>query len=145
MTADKNLRNLGPPDPFDQMFAELDTPESKSKFEQYRRFLRRVIYAGLKDLNTGFDSPLICHFSPEDFLTVIDRCESLNVEVIGIEVFTTDVEPPWKAGLVDIQISPLPGYDWPRRLVQEYQESSRISICATFKVPDALLKSNPTH
>lgn len=40
------------------------------KFEQYRLFLRRVIYAGLKDLNTGFDSASIGHFSPEDFLIV---------------------------------------------------------------------------
>jgi hypothetical protein len=78
MTADKNLKNIGPPDPFDQMFAELRTPESKLRFEQSHRFLRRVIYAGLKDLNTGFDSPLICHFSPEDFLIVTDRCESLG-------------------------------------------------------------------
>ena len=105
--------------------------------------MRRIIYAGLKDLNTGFDSPLIGHFSPEDFLIVIDHCESLNVDVIGIEVFTTDVEPPWKAGLVDIEIFPAPGYDWPRRLVREYLDRSDITICATFDVPDALLKSNP--
>jgi hypothetical protein len=61
------------------------------------RFKREVIYVGLTDLNTGFDSDLIGHFSPEDFLTELDRCESLNVRVIGIEVFTTDVEPPWRA------------------------------------------------
>jgi hypothetical protein len=143
MTADKNLKNLGPLDSFDQMFAEWDTPESKPKFEQENRFEREVIYAGLTDLNTGFDSDLIGHFSPEDFLIVIDRCESLNVEIIGIEVFTTDVEPPWKAGLVDIEISPVPGYDWARRLVREYMEKSDITICVTFDVPDALLKSNP--
>jgi hypothetical protein len=143
MTADKNQKNLEPPDDFERMFAELRTPESKLRFEQYRQFLRRVIYAGLEDLNTGFDSLLIGHSSPEDFLTVIDRCESLNVDVIGIEVFTTDVEPPWRAELVDIEISPAPGYDWPRRLVREYLDRSDITICATFDVPDALLKSNP--
>jgi hypothetical protein len=87
MTADKDQKNLESPDDFERMFAELRTPESKLRFEQYRQFLRRVIYAGLKDLNSGFDSPLIGHSSPEDFLTVIDRCESLNVDVIGIEVF----------------------------------------------------------
>jgi hypothetical protein len=70
-------------------------------------FLRRVIYAGLKDLNTGFDSASIGHFFAEDFLIVIDRCEALNVEVIGIEVFTTDVEPPWKVGLLDTELSPV--------------------------------------
>ena len=105
--------------------------------------MREVIYAGLTDLNTGFDSPLIGHFSPEDFLIVIDRCERLSVRIIGIEVSTTDVEPPWKFGLVDIEISPEPGYDWARRLVRKYMEKSDITISATFGVPDALLKSNP--
>jgi hypothetical protein len=142
MTADKNPKDLEPAD-FERILAEWDSPESKLKFEQSRRFLRRVIYAGLKDLNTGFDSPLICHFSLEDFLIVIDRCESLGVEVIGVEVFTTDVAPPYKAGLEDIEISPVPGYDWARRLVRKYMETPAITICATFRVPDALLKSNP--
>jgi hypothetical protein len=73
--------------------AEFATPESKLRFEKEDRFLREVIYAGLTDLNTGFDSPLIGHFSPEDFLVVIDRCEALNVRVIGIEVHTIDPEP----------------------------------------------------
>jgi hypothetical protein len=31
---------------------------------------------------------------------VIDRCESLNVRIIKIEVFTTDVEPPSKVQMV---------------------------------------------
>jgi len=68
-----------PPDQFEQMFAEMDTPESKLKFEEDHRFLREVVYAGLGDLNIGFDSALIGHFSPADFLTVIDRCESMLV------------------------------------------------------------------
>jgi hypothetical protein len=144
MRADKNLKSLESPDAFEQMLAELATPESKLKFDQKNRFEREVIYAGLTDLNTGFDSDLIGHFSPEDFLIVIDRCEALNVEVIGIEVFTTDVEPPWKVGFLEVKISPeYGGYDWARRLVREYMERSDITICATFKVPDALLKSNP--
>ena len=143
MTEDKNPKKLDPADDFERMFAELNTPESKLRSEKENRFKREVIYAGLTDLNTGFDSPLIGHFSPEDFVIVIDRCESLNVEVIGIEVFTTNVEPPWKVGLVDIEISPEDGYDWARRLVRKYMERSDISICATFHVPDALLKPNP--
>ncbi len=142
MTADKNLKNLEPPEQLEQMLAEWDTPESKLKFEEEHRFLRDVIYAGLTDLNTGFDSPLIGHFSPEDFLTVIDRCESLNVRIIGIEVFTTDVEPPWKVGLLEVEISPEDGYDWPRRLVRKYWDRADITICASFDVCDAVLKSN---
>jgi hypothetical protein len=84
MTADEYMENLESTG-WLELFAELDTPESKLKFEQYCRFLQTVIYAGLTDLNTGFDSPLVGHFSPADFFIVIDRCESLGVEVIGIE------------------------------------------------------------
>jgi hypothetical protein len=140
MTADENMENLEWADWFERMFAEWDTPESKLKFEQENQFEREVLYAGLTNLNTGFDSPLVEHFSPEEFLIVIDRCDSLGVEVIGVEVFTTDVEPPYKAGLEEIEISPVPGYDWARRLVRKYMEKSDITVSATFRVPDAVLK-----
>ncbi len=143
MTEDENEKNLESPDDFERMFAQMNTPEAKLKFERERQYKREVLYAGLTDLNTGFDSPLIGHFSPEHFLIVIDRCESLGIEVIGVEVFTTDVEPPYRAGLEDIEISPVPGYDWARRLVRKYQGRSDITVCATFEVPDALLSSNP--
>jgi hypothetical protein len=143
MTADENMDKSEWADWFERVFAELATPESKLRSEKEDRFLREVLYAGLTDLNTGFDSPLIGHFSPVDFFTVIDRCESLSVCVIGIEVFTTDVEPPSKVQMVDIEISPEEGYDWSRRLVRKYMEKSAITISATFHVPDELLKSNP--
>lgn len=130
------------PDDFERMVAEWDTLESKLKSENENRFLREMIYAGLTDLNTGFDSALIGHLSPEDFLTVIDRCESLYVRIIGVEVFTTDVESAWKVGLLEVEISPEDGYDWSRRLVREYQNRPEITICASFDVPDAVLKSN---
>jgi hypothetical protein len=124
MTEDKNMENLQWANWFEQMFAEMDTPEWKLRFEQRNQFEREVLYAGLTELNTGFDSPQAGHFSPVDFLTVIERCESLSVRVIGIEVFTTDVEPPSKVQMVDIEISPEEGYDWSRRLVREYMEES---------------------
>ena len=38
MAADKNQKNLEPPDDFERMFAELRIPESKLRFEQYRQF-----------------------------------------------------------------------------------------------------------
>ncbi len=145
MTADENMDKSEWADWFEQIFAELNTPESKLRSEKEDRFLREAIYAGLEDLNIGFDSPLIPHFSPGDFLTVIDRCESLNVRIIGIEVSTTDVEPPSKLQLVEIQISPEPGYKWARRLVRKFTEESDITICATFNVSDALLKSHPSQ
>lgn|SRR6185437_6067020 len=61
----------------------LDSPEWQAKHEKNQRFLRDVVYTGFTDINAGFDSPQICHFSPEDFLGIIDRCESLNVRAGG--------------------------------------------------------------
>lgn len=65
------------------MFAEMDTPEWKSKFAQDHRFLRETVYAGLPELNAGFDSPDIGYFSPGDFVVIIDRCQLLWVRLIG--------------------------------------------------------------
>jgi hypothetical protein len=106
-----------------------DRPGSQLNLEEDHRFLRELVFAGLKDLNTGFDSPLIGHFSPTDFLVVIDRCELLHVRVIGIEVFASGRD------FLEAEISPEYGYDWARRLVQRYQGRSDVTICATFGVP----------
>lgn len=120
----------------EQMLAEDDAPEWKLRFEADNRYLRDIVYAGLNDLNDGFDSPLIGHFTPKDFLTLIDRCESLQVRIIGIEVFKIiDVGPPSKVMLLEIEISPEPGYKWARRLVQSFLRKRRITVCATFEVP----------
>jgi hypothetical protein len=106
-----------------------DSSGSQLKLNEDHRFLREVIYAGLKDLNTGFDSPLIGHFSPADFLVVIDRCELLHVRVIGTEVFASDRD------FLEVEISPEDGYDWARQLVQRYVGRSDITVCATFGLP----------
>ena len=124
---------------FEQMLAEWNTPEWKLRVEEDERFMREVVYAGLTDLNDGFDSPLIGHFSPRDFLAVIARCESLHVRIIGIEVFKMiNVRPPSKVMLLDVEISPEQGYKWARRLVQKYLLRRRITVSATFEVPRPL-------
>lgn len=122
-------------DQFNRMTLAYDSPEWKLKFEKDHQFLREVVFAGLQDVNTGFDSPLISHFSPTEFLIVIDRCESLRIRVIGIEVCTTEVEPPWKAALLEVEISPEDGYNWARQLVRRYQGKPDITVSATFGVP----------
>lgn len=123
----------------EQMLAECNTPEWKLRVDEDERFMRDVVYAGLTDLNDGFDSPLIGHFSPRDFLTLIDRCESLHVRIIGIEVFKMiKVRQPSKVMLLEVEISPEKGYKWARRLVQKYLRRSRITVSATFEVPRPL-------
>jgi hypothetical protein len=97
---------------------------SGTTVERDRRYLQRWIFIGLKDINTGFDSRAICHFSREDFLTVIDRCERLNVQIVGIEVFSLNVE------LLGVEISPEPGFGWARR------SPSVVPICVEHPVQD---------
>jgi hypothetical protein len=53
-------------------------------------YLEKYIYAGLTNLNTGFDSPLIWYFSREDFEILLDRVEAAGLGIYGIE--------PWKDG-----------------------------------------------
>jgi hypothetical protein len=111
-------------------------PGDRLKFEGDHQFMQEVVFTELKNLNTGFDSPLIFHFSPSDFATVIDRCEHLNVQIIGIEVFEV---LSGSGGFLEVEISPDDGYGWARRLVQAYMGKPNITLSATFKVPDALL------
>jgi hypothetical protein len=110
--------------------------KSRMKFEDDHRFMQEVVYADLKNLNTGFDSPSIYHFSPADFGKVIDRCEHSHVRIIGIEVFSANVD------FLEIAISPEDGFEWTRRLVQTCQGTSNVTISATFDVPDSALKPN---
>jgi hypothetical protein len=123
----------------DELF-RLMTPEESLRFEEENRFLKEVVYAGLENINTGFDAVGIFHFSPADFGEVIDRCEHLNVHPNGIEVFTTD------GGFIECVFamddgSPDESFDWARRLVQKYREVPDITMSATFSVPDSALKS----
>ena len=114
------------------------TPAETIQFEAKHQFMDEVVFVGLKNLNTGFDSPGIQHFSPTDFGEVINRCERLKVSPIGIEIFTT------AGGFVDCEIRPedvSPGgvYNWARQVVENYQEMSEITMTFTFDVPDSLL------
>jgi len=103
---------------------------SGERMERDRLYLQQRIFIGLKDLNTGFDSPVIRHFSAEDFFTVVDRCERLNVQIIGIEAFSVNVE------LLGIEISSEPGFGWARRFVEEFREQVGVTFSATYEVTD---------
>ena len=113
-----------------------EDPGDRLKFERDHHFMRSVVYADLENLNTGFDSSLISHFSPADFSTVIERCEHQQVLIIGIEAFEI---VSGIAGLLEVKISPDGEYEWARRLVQACMGELNITFSATFKVPEVLL------
>jgi hypothetical protein len=118
-------------DNFDLTILLKSDPKSDLEFETNQRFQREVLYAGLTDLNTGFDSDLIGHFSPHDFGIVIDRCEASEVHINGIEVSRIV-----SGGLefLDVEIAPDDGFAWARQLVKRYRNRTRITFSATFDI-----------
>jgi len=135
-----DAEKMNVPEGWDALFRPM-TAEERVKFEAEQLFMDQVVFVGLKNLNTGFDAAGIRHFSPADFGEVINRCETLCIIPIGIEIFTT------AGGFVDCEIraeniSLEEVYAWARRLVEKYQEMPEITMTFTFDVPDALLESN---
>ena len=102
------------------------------EFDAKYKFLKQVIFAGLPDLNTGFDSGLINHVSPRDFSTVIARCAKLHVHIIGIEVFDIRTLP--------VQMLEVRHARKARTLVKAYRNRPGISFCASFDVGDNVPK-----
>ena len=45
----------------------------------------KFLFAGLRNLNDGFDAPSVHYFSAADFQIVLDRVEALGVGIYGIE------------------------------------------------------------
>jgi hypothetical protein len=125
-------------DDFDLTILLKSDPKSDLEFATNHRLQREVLYVGLTDLNTGFDSDLIGHFSPHDFGIVIDRCEASKVQINGIEVFRIVSS---KVEFLDVEIAPDDGLDWARRLVKRYQKRSDITFSATFDISRATKSS----
>jgi hypothetical protein len=71
---------------------------------------------------------LIPHFSPRDFVTVIQRCAKHHVQIIGIEIF--DISE-WPVQLLEIRNG-----KHARRLVKAYRNRTGISFAASFDVGD---------
>lgn len=101
---------------------------ARHESDQDQIFLQRNIFAGLADLNNGFDSPAIQHFSPSDFLMVIDRCARHGVEIIGIEAFAEAKQ------LLEVGISTEPGYEWARRFASRYLSNGGVTLCASYEL-----------
>ena len=55
-------------------------------------YTKEDLFESLTNLNTGFDSPSIKHFSETDFRIIMNRCKDNKVKIYGIESFTTNGE-----------------------------------------------------
>jgi hypothetical protein len=98
--------------------------------ERQEKLLRELVFAGLRDKNTGFDAASIAHFSPADFAVVIDRCDRFDVAIFGIEVFTS------RHHMCTVEICPEEATDleWARQVLQPYLAHPRFTISATYDV-----------
>ena len=105
-----------------------------------KEFLEKYIFLDLKDLNDGFDSPLIKYFSREDFEIVLDR-----EELDGIKIFGNEPWPDKKyfcvRGHEDYKTS-ADNPEWYRKAYADFIEEGVTSyFSATYGVPENLLKN----
>jgi hypothetical protein len=129
---------------FDELLSSLQDPEWNAKFDADHRFMEEGVYIGLEDLNSGFDSEGIYHFSVNDFANVIDRCEYMGVGLNGIESF--DISPWQTEGHVYALDCVFPAkdqnqYEWTRKYLKQFEGQADISFSATFNIPEEVLKS----
>ena len=116
------------------------------ELDDKHRFIHEVLFAGLVNRNTGFDSSLIPHVSSEDFLVVLDRCAVTGAGICGVEIFDVSRwERDQQVDFLGVWIRPEEGLEWARRLVREYADQPTITVCATFYTPDeeAIHRANP--
>jgi hypothetical protein len=104
------------------------------EWEREKKLLRELLFAGLRDRNTGFDAAAIAHFSPADFSVVIDRCERLGIAMHGIEVFNSN------HNLRHVEICPEGATDlkWAREELQPYLGHPRFTVSATYDLTNVL-------
>jgi hypothetical protein len=106
--------------------------------EYWDKILGKQVFAGLQDRNTGFDATCIVHFSPTDFVTVMDRCERLAINMFGMEVFdgkhalrAVHIRPELSKGLV-----------WARHILTLYLPHPEYTIAATYDVRQTRLRDH---
>lgn len=101
-----------------------------------QEFLEMNIFYGLKDVNGGCDADSMCHFSAEDFKTIMDRAEDLNVRILGIECWEHE-EEKYTAYYEDYKMK-----GWHRNAYENLmKDHSPCIFTATFEVPEAYLQN----
>lgn len=128
-------------DEYDSFGEEQHPP---SWYEIRDSYLFEYVYPGLLNLNTGFDSPKIAHFSPANFARVIDRCEAMGITINGIEAFDISSRPVEMLAVLFADEGEL-GLGWAQRIVGLYAEKPNVTLSATFNIPDGLLESTPRN
>ena len=100
-----------------------------------KEFLELNVFYGLKNVNHGYDSETIWHFSADDFKIVMDRSEELDLNILGIECWEKEEEKFTKY-YEDYKIP-----KWHRRAFDEMTTNHAPCIyTSTFDVPAYFLR-----
>jgi hypothetical protein len=108
--------------------------------EKEEKYLEKYVFAGLTNINTGFDIPEIRYFSESDFEKILDRVESLGLGIYGIE--------PWQNGeYFGVVIFEDSGMDptnpkWYRAAFKQFIDMKEdLQYSASYFIPDSILKA----
>lgn len=98
-------------------------------------FLHRILFANLQYVSADVDGNTFHYFSAADFLRVIDRCEVLGVELIGVCVYSKNAELPQVVNCDDH------GLDSARAVVMMWQNTNtpNVLFCGSYGISQALL------
>jgi hypothetical protein len=120
---------------------ENNSDSERLEREVQQSFLNEHVFAGLTNLNDGFDTKTIKYFSYKDFMIVIDKCEKLNICIYGIE--------PWLNGeYYDVKSNEDFGFKlcdpkWYRLAMEEFEkEGHELQYAASYNVPNELMNNN---
>ncbi|MCP2040631.1 hypothetical protein L1281_001214 [Neisseria sp. HSC-16F19] len=95
---------------------------------------QQYLFAGLHNLNDGFDAASICYFSEQDFAVVLQRAEKTGVAVFGIEpwldgdYYDTDVHEHYDLAPDD------PAWYW-QAFERFRQQEPRLQYAASYGFP----------
>lgn len=105
-----------------------------------KEYLKKFIYEGLTNLNTGFDSPTIYYFNEAEFQIVLDRVKKLGLGIYGIEPFDSDFDY-FDTKVYENYNKQANHPDWYNLAFEELVSlGEELIYAASFHVPDELLK-----
>ena len=96
---------------------------------------QQYLFAGLRNLNNGFDVESIWYFSEQDFTVVLQRAQEADVAIFGIEpwldgdYYDTDVHERYELDPDD------PAWYWPA-FERFRQQESRLQYAASYGFPE---------
>lgn len=102
-------------------------------------FLEKHIFTGLKNLNDGYDTELLNHFSESDFQIVLERVEHFGIGIYEIKPWLKDADFESKSN-EDFRKKATDAKWYKRAFFEFKKKQADLQYSASYKVSDKLLK-----